>query len=67
MRLFHTVSQITFSETHRTEGSNLLHTYSEGWIFGPERWYRSGAYGSLIRVIHTLYEYAKSCSSSAEA
>ena len=30
-------------------------------MFGPEQWYRSGAYGSLIRVIHTLYEYAKSC------
>ena len=28
-------------------------------MFGPERWYRSGAYGSLIRVIHTLYEYAE--------
>ena len=26
-----------------------------------------GAYESLIRVIHTLYEYAKSCSGSAGA
>jgi len=32
-----------FSETRRTEGSNLPHTYSDGWISRLILGYRSGA------------------------
>jgi hypothetical protein len=63
---FQTVSEEFFSETRSTEGSNLSHTYSDAGIFETGTYVPSGAYESLIKVIHTLNEYAKSCSRAVQ-
>ena len=56
-----------FSETHSAEGINHPHKVARACILGPDKHPCRGVYESLIRFIHTLYEYAKIWSNSAEA